>query len=97
VGSNVDRIEQVGTKMDSILGDVDDVSASVAGISAALVQQLERIGEADANMRRRSSVPTPRPGSMIGELEQMSRVLDETARDLSARVSVFQVQDTARA
>jgi methyl-accepting chemotaxis protein len=94
VNSNVDRIEQVGTKMDSILGDVDDVSASVAGISAALVRQLERIGEADANMAalERSNTET---GSMIGELEQMSRVLDQTAHELSERVSVFQVEERA--
>jgi methyl-accepting chemotaxis protein len=94
VNSNVDRIEQVGTKMNSILGDVDDVSASVAGISAALVQQLERIGEADANMAalERSNTET---GSMIGELEQMSRVLDQAAHELSEQVSVFQVQERA--
>jgi methyl-accepting chemotaxis protein len=91
VTTNVQRIEQVGTKMDSILGDVDDVSMSVAGISAALVQQLERIGEADANMvvLDRSNTET---GAMIVELEQMSRVLDQTAHELSERVSVFQVQ-----
>jgi methyl-accepting chemotaxis protein len=96
VTTNVERIEQVGVKMDNILGDVDDVSTSVASISAALVQQLERIGEADANMAvlDRSNTET---GAMIGELEAMSRVLDQTARDLSERVSVFRVQDAAHA
>lgn len=96
VVQNVDRIEKVGAKMDHILGDVDDVSASVASISTALMQQLARIGEADANMAvlDRSNAQT---GSLIGELEQMSRVLDETARDLSQRVSVFRLQESSPA